>query len=84
MGASRVPRVCYIVGDAGRLNVFWTVRILEREKEEREWWGTDQRRARINLDHLRIADGYRHVVLTRHSKTSRSWDMLESTKVEGK
>lgn len=40
LGAGRVHHTWYPVADSSHLNVFWTVRILEREKEQRViGWG---------------------------------------------
>lgn len=71
LGARQVPHMWCPVGYSSRPNVFWMVRILEREMDEREWGEGKE----INLDrpkHVGISDEYRHAVTTRHPKISHS------------
>lgn len=77
-GAKRVPHTWYFVSDPSRPNVFWTIQILEREKERVVGWGEKER---INLSHpkyvwtVRITEEYHHVIPAWHPKIPRDWQL---------
>lgn len=57
-------------------NVFWTAKILEREKQEREWWAEGERKCSDlncpkHVGTVRMRVRYRHVVHNLHPETSQ-------------